>query len=76
MLKNIRQIGIELHTGPVHLPGEKQAGMLAELIRVFRDLHKQGFRLISYNPNGCVGKNQDPNKKYYTYFDIVFYKRN
>ena len=75
VLKNIRQIGIELHTGPVHLPGEKQTAMLTELVGVIRDLHKQGFRLISYNPNGCVGKAQDPGKKYYTYFDVVFYRK-
>ena len=74
-LSHVTQIGMELHTGPVHLKPEKAAKTYEKLIRAFQKMHtKLGFRLLNYSPNGCVGKGQDPERKYYTYFDVVFYK--
>ncbi len=76
VLKRVRQIGIEFHTGPIHLPADRANVVYRELLEVLAKMHKEdlGFRLISYTPNGCVGKSHDPSKKYYTYFDVVLYK--
>ncbi len=75
VLENVRQIGIEMHTGStvVHL-GTVQR-FIGPLIQEFQRLHNDlGFRLVAYNPNNCVGKNLDPLKHYYNYFDLLFYK--
>jgi hypothetical protein len=76
VLRNVQQIGIELHTGPIHLKDsqlEEKFGNLLKSLQVMHD--KYGFRMVSYNTNGCVGKAQDKLEgRYYTYFDIVLYK--
>ena len=75
VLKNVRQLGIELHTGKVHLTREKRPDVLKQLLKSFLEMYKLGFRLISYAPNLIVGKSQDPvDRRYYTFADVVFYK--
>lgn len=76
VLKNVQQIGIELHTGKTAMRGNKQIGKtiydVLMAIKLMQD--KYGFKLIYYGTNGCVGKADDVEKKYYSYFDIVLYK--
>ena len=75
ILEKVDQIGIEFHTGEIFLKGDhKIADKLTELLDALRQLHKLGFRIISNTPNNCVGKSQDPIRRYYTFFDVVLYK--
>ena len=75
ILRNVRQIGIEMHTGKVHLTGEERPGVFRQLLKSFWELYQLGFRLISYAPNLCVSTSQDQyGAHHYTYADLVFYK--
>lgn len=75
VLKNVQQIGIELHTGPINIQPDKLDGKLRKLLVALQRMDKEyGFKLVSYNPNGCVGKSTDSQKRYYSYFDIVLFK--
>ena len=75
VLKNVRQIGIELHTGKVFFNDKiKQARAAKSLLRAISKLHDLGFRHISYSPNTCVGKSQDSGGQYYTFADIVLFR--
>ena len=76
ILNNISQIGIELHTGDVHLKDYKIGQVLSEVLNSIKIMKSNfGFKIIDYTPNGCVGKSQDKlEKRYHTYFDIVLYK--
>ena len=63
-----------MHAGKVHLTSEERPKVFRQLLNSFQELYKIGFRLVSYAPNLCVGnmsQDQD-NKNYYTYADIVF----
>lgn len=73
-MKNVRQIGIELHTSPLQIDADDLHATLFQLIRSLQKLHRLGFRLVSYVANGCVGKSADMVKRYYNYFDIVLYR--
>jgi len=77
-LNNVQQIGIEMHTGKVHLTSEERPNVFRQLLKSFQELYKIGFRLVSYAPNLCVGNtSQDQDSKnYYTYADIVFIRSN
>jgi hypothetical protein len=74
ILDNVDQIGIEFHTGELFLKEEKIAKKLYGLLESLKKLYILGFRIISYTPNNCVGKSQDIEKRFYTFFDIVLYK--
>ena len=75
VLKNVNQIGIEMHTGKVHLTGEERPQVFRGLLKSFLEFYHLGFRLISYSPNLCVSQTQDQyGARYYTYADIVFYR--
>ena len=76
ILNKISQIGIELHTGDVHLKNHKIGQVLSEVLQSIQIMKREfGFKIIDYSPNGCVGKAQDKlEKRYHTYFDIVLYK--
>ena len=75
-LKNVQQIGIELHTGIVHIKDHQIATTLSKVLKAVKLIcQKYGFKIIDYGPNGCVGKSADTKeKRYHTYFDIVLYK--
>lgn len=68
-MNNVKQIGMEIHTA---LNKEDSKLILTELIECFQALYNMGFRLISYEANGCAGK--DAEKKYFSVFEIVFYR--
>ena len=58
VFKQIRQMGIEMHTGSrnLHNPKVIQKHLNSSLM-VFKELQETyGFRLIAYNANGCMGK--------------------
>jgi hypothetical protein len=75
VLKNTQQIGIEMHTGSYTVRTNSIRKVLKAIIKAFKAMYDQlGFRLIAYNPNGCVGKTLDPEKLYYNYHDLLFYK--
>lgn len=71
ILKNVSQIGIEVHTIHDHSNG---IDLLLGLIESFRLLDKEGFKLISVTNNECMGKYYDLNHQYYNFFEIVFFK--
>jgi hypothetical protein len=72
ILKDIYQIGIEIHT--FGKEGEEQRKELLQLLNEMRKLHQLGFRLISSANNECVGRNEDIEKRYYNVFELVYYK--
>ena len=74
VLENVRQIGMELHTGKIYFDRKGQSSAAKKLLKIVSQLYDLGFRHISYSPNTCVGKSQDPNGQYYTFIDIVLYK--
>ena len=76
ILKNIQQIGIELHTGQVHVKDHQIPQTLSPVLKgVVQMCQDFGFKIIDYTPNGCVSKSQDKvEKRFHTYFDIVLYK--
>ena len=74
VLKNVRQIGLELHTGKTFFDRSGQANAAKSLLKSISQLHELGFRHISYAPNLFVDKRQDHGMTYYTYIDIVLYK--
>ncbi|XP_040581517.1 probable methyltransferase-like protein 24 [Lepeophtheirus salmonis] len=77
ILKNVQQLGIEFHLGLATLETDgKVISHILELLKSIQELHKQGFRLVSYSPNECVGKTQDKEQRYYAYFDVVFVNLN
>ena len=74
-LKNVRQIGMRLHTGKKHLKLAHRPKVLRRLLTNFYYMHGQGFRLVSVAPNLCIGKMGDAvDKKHYTYTDVLFVK--
>ena len=75
-LKNVQQIGIEWHTGAVHIQDHKIAQTLLETLNSIKEISQRyGFKIIDYTTNGCVRKSQDKlEHRYHTYFDIVLYK--
>ena len=68
----IDQLGIEMHTGPVAYSN----GVLKGILSFFRKiLDQHQLHLVDYNPNLCIGKSSDKQKKYYTYHDLLFVKK-
>ena len=74
VLKNVRQIGIELHTGKTFFDRSGQAKAAKSLLKSLSELYDLGFRYVSYAPNLFVDKSQDHGGQYYTYIDILLYK--
>jgi len=75
ILDKIDQIGIEFHTGEIFLKENKIAEKLYGLLESLKTLHTLGFKIISNTLNNCVGKSQDIEKRFYTFFDIVLFKQ-
>ena len=72
VLKQVRQIGVEIHTGQ-EFKQSKIKSILKSLLSSYQKLHgKLGFRLAAYNPNLCIGTMLDPNEQYYNYHDLLF----
>jgi len=69
MMEYVDQFGIEIHTAPGSKPE-----MLLDLLQVFQQLFENGFQLISSMNNECVGTKADSKNKYYSLFEVVFYK--
>ena len=75
VLSNIKQIGMEFHTGNNVITKEERPRIFRQLLKSFLDMHELGFRLISYSPNHCVGQSYNHLKQnYYTFANIVFVK--
>jgi hypothetical protein len=72
ILDQVSQIGIELHTHSIVSKDRE----LSDLVGVLRSLHQIGFRLISTSNNECVGTTADPEHKFYSLMEVVFYKEN
>jgi hypothetical protein len=73
VLQNTQQIGIEMHTGK-QIATNSIRKVLKAVIKAFKEMYLLGFRLVAYNPNGCMGKAHDPERLYYNYHDLLFYK--
>jgi hypothetical protein len=69
-LRHVRQLGIEMHTRSVKAASDE----MRSLLKAFANMHRMGFRMVSYTPNLCLGRNRDPAKTFYTFFDMVFYR--
>ena len=76
VFEQVRQMGIEMHTGSRNLPKEKHIlKALNNSLKVFKEMQESyGFRLIAYNANGCMAKKYCLTRSYHNYHDIVFYK--
>ena len=76
VFEQVRQMGIEMHTGSRNLPKEKNIlKALNNSMKVFQAMQETyGFRLIAYNANGCMAKKYCLTRSYHNYHDIVFYK--
>ena len=80
MLQNVGQIGVEIHTATPDYKDwdliNRQRYIFKQLLLSFYDIHsKLGFKLVSYNPNGCLHTDMDdPYFMNYSYFDVLFYK--
>ena len=62
-LDHVRQIGMEWHI-------EESEKSLMAYYDILQELIKKGFKLISYEVNGCRGRKNDA-KIYYRFFEIV-----
>jgi len=67
-LKNVNQLAIELHLGPLH-----SGPRFKWLLKIIQDMYKLNFRLISSQPNLYMGPGQD---SYYHWIEVVFMKDN
>jgi hypothetical protein len=75
VLKNVKQIGVEMHTSVHHWSKKSIKKLVRSTIRNFQFLHKDlDFRMVSYNGNGCHSKLPDHTKQYYSYHDVLFVK--
>jgi len=72
VLDQVRQFGIEIHTGAGL--GADPLPHLLELLDSIRQLHQIGFKLISNVNNDCIGKTEDLEKRYLNLMEAVFYK--
>ena len=76
VLEVVQQIGLELHTGIVHIEKTQTANTLYQILKTLtemKDMYR--FKLIDYKSNGCVGKDGDViGQLYHTFFDIVLMK--
>ena len=57
----------EYHSFHYHLSKFMQA--------IQKSVSQYGFRLIYYTPNDLLERNFSEDKKYYSFFDIVLYKK-
>lgn len=74
-LNNVRQLGIQLHTGSMTMRKKERPPVLRKLLKAWNKMNDMGLQLISYLPNRCVGKSQDPvDRRYYATIDVVLYK--
>ena len=75
ILNNIQQIGMEMHTGKMHVARKKALKLFNGLLKGFKAIQEDyGFRLIAYNANGCMAKKYCYTNTYHPYHDLVFYK--
>lgn len=74
-LKNVRQLGAQLHTGSMTMRKKERPPVLRKFLRAWNQMNDMGLQHISYDPNRCVGKSQDPvDRRYYATIDVVLYK--
>ena len=74
VLDSVDQIGMEMHTGRVHVKPESHVRVIRDLIGYFQAIYKMGFKPISYEANGCTGRSHDIEGRFYSYFDVVLYR--
>lgn len=79
ILSKIDQIGVEMHTGKsqkISL-GLKKKSMYKSLIQFLQKASKDfGFSLTAYNSNGCSAKQDDDQRLFYSFHDILLIKSN
>lgn len=76
ILDKVEQIGVEMHTGSNEiLTRGKLEDIFTTNFEIYQTLFSQfGFKLVAYNPNGCMGKDFDAKKEFYAFFDLLFVK--
>ena len=75
-LKNVDQIGIEIHGSLKTLEKHRHKVIFKGAIRFLQKLMTDlGLYLVDYNPNLLVGKSDDSQKKHYTHHDLLFAKK-
>ena len=75
VLKNVEQLGIEMHTANSIIDKSKVKVWFPKLIAFFQTiLDKYGLVLTAYNPNLCQDKGHDGQRTYYSYHDALFVK--
>ena len=66
-LKNVQQLAIELHVDHY----EEDTKQYINMLEIFQNLHRLGFRVISYEPNYVKGPGPDG---IYNFVEIVLMK--
>ena len=74
VLDNVRQIGLEIHTGSLALDKEERPVVLRQLLICLLEFYKLGFRVVSFNPNYCMNRDQCYDKQFYTFANLVLFK--
>ena len=72
VLKNIHQIGLEIHTGNQALTEEERPPVLKALLGAFVEFYRLGFRVVSFSPNYCVNRHRHRDRDYYCFANVVF----
>ena len=72
----VQQIGIEMHTSTENIKvlNINYKRMLEDLKKFPKEDHN--FILTGYSPNLCISKIRDNTRVYYSFFDVLFVKKN
>ena len=77
IFKNVDQLAMEVHIHPIfyNVFNVNVQKWFAQLNKNILKLSEYGLNLIESNPNMCIGKKYDFDRKiYYTYNDLLFVK--
>ena len=74
-LRNVNQLGIEMHTCCNVISISNSMKTFKNIIKFMQQiLNFYNLKLVAYNPNRCHGKLQDSQMIYYSYHDALFAK--
>ena len=77
ILSRVDQIGVEMHTGKAQKLSLnlKKKTMYKSLIQFLQNAYKNhGFTVAAYNSNGCSAKQNDDQRLFYSFHDILLIK--
>jgi len=63
------QIGVEIHMSPS--VSNKKSNYI-NLLKTIKKFRSWGFHLLSFAPNMLISKFKEADRKYHSYFDVLF----